>query len=353
LLKADKLGGAGRAIGRPRNSGAAVEDSHSRPAIEKVARRAGETIEDAYARQCAERAAQYDAGGAKCTTGFEIENHFVEMTGRVAAEPLAVPPPVRAFAEVAAPQAISTKPKFEEPSKIVDVSELKVDPHLAALVGGDDPAAERYRTLGVRLVSLAARRKLKTIVITSAVEGEGKTTVALNLAWVMAKRRERRVLLMDASAGHSSAARLLGVSPAFGWLDPASEESSLNNSIVRIDPNGIYLAPPRSMASGEVESHTASTVVEKLAGRFEDQFDLILIDAPALLESSDAQQLASIADGTVIVARAGRTHRDRVSDAINLIPEDRRLGLVLNDSEIEAESVQKRRGRLPGQKNRK
>jgi capsular exopolysaccharide synthesis family protein len=370
LLKADKLGNTNRPIGRPagqdaearRHGNAAIAE---RPAAQEFVRRADETIEEAYMRQCAERAAQFDQDGAEAAPAFEFGNFFSvreAMTGQPVVEPVPAPSPVAARGthtsasrhRVAASQpAAPAKPKFEEPREIADLKSLKIDDHLAALAGDDRLAAERYRTLAVRLANLATRRKLKTIVVTSAVAGEGKTTVAINLAWVFAQRDGRRVLLIDANLSHPSVARALSVAPTHGWLDVANEKSSLIDSIVRIDPNGLYVAPPRSMASDETDGAMASSHLEKLAALVEDQFDLIVIDAAPLLESADAQQLASIADGTVIVARAGHTHHASVSDAINFIPEDRRLGLVLNESEIDAGMAKSNRSRLFGRKNRK
>src|SRR5205085_5226826 len=118
----------------------------------------------------------------------------------------------------ASPRPCVPASPFEEPRQIVNVKSLKIAPHVAALAGGDALAAERYRTLAVRLSTLAARRKIKSVVVTSAYAGEGKSTVAANLAWTLARRGERRVLLLDASLNGASLNHLLGVQPARGWL---------------------------------------------------------------------------------------------------------------------------------------
>src|SRR5713226_1645168 len=110
-------------------------------------------------------------------------------------------------------------PAFEEPDEVVNVSELTVDPHLLALTCEDSLAAERFRTLAVRILNLAARRKLKTLLVTSAEAEEGKTMVATSVAWSLAKDPERRVLLIDASLTSSSVCRSLGLEAKRGWID--------------------------------------------------------------------------------------------------------------------------------------
>jgi protein-tyrosine kinase len=232
---------------------------------------------------------------------------------------------------------------FAEPTAIVTVNNLNVEPHLVAINGSDVLAAERYRTLAVRLLNMASQqnKKTKTLLITSAKPGEGKTTVATNLAWVMAKAGERRVLLIDAHVQNSSVCTLLNLKPQCGWLDVADGNSKFVDAAIRLDPNGLYVMSPRKLENGLTNTSTAdvltSSRAEKLFKELEPYFDFILIDAPTILDSADAQRIASIVDGTVMVTRAGRTNHTDVNDALKLIPKERRLGIVLNEARVEAE----------------
>ncbi len=249
----------------------------------------------------------------------------------------------------------ATAPQSDEPRRSVNLSKLDVEPHLATLTGGDVLARERYRTLAVRLINMAARRKLKTLLVTSAREGEGKTTVATSLAWVMAKPVERRVLLIDADLSHPSIARRLGVTSERGWLDLLEGRAELKDAALRIDPNGLYLLTPSSSFNGsasrdytemgraEIQERNlyadvlTSRRIEDLLEDFEQRFDFVIIDAPPILELADAQRLASVTDGTVLVTSAGYTHHSQVTDAIKFVPKDRRLGVVLNGAQVEDE----------------
>jgi capsular exopolysaccharide synthesis family protein len=239
--------------------------------------------------------------------------------------------------------AVPAPPAFTEPQRALSVLDLEVEPHLAAVAASDALAAERYRTLAVRILNLASRRKLKTMLVTSAQEGEGKSTVAANLAWVMAKKEERRVLLIDSDLRRPSIGRMLGIETENGWLDIIDAKAGLHEAAVRIDPNGLYVLTPRGTREAALQSdyHTGgsdaftSSRVEEMLRDLENFFDFIVIDSPPILEFADSQRLASILDGTMIVVRAGRTHHDAVMDALKLIPKERRLGVALNCSQIE------------------
>src|SRR6185369_9841795 len=206
---------------------------------------------------------------------------------------------------------------FEEPAEIHNIRSLEIAPHLVTLAGTDALAAERYRTLATKLISMADRSKLKTFLITSAEASEGKTTAAVNLAWSLAKRPERRVLLLDVNTSSSAMSQALGIAAK-------NNSAARNGQLMRLDPNGLYLlrqAAPSAGALAELKS----------------RFDIVVVDSQSILESADTQSLAASLDGTILVARAGRTNRRKVTAARKLVPKSKRLGLVLNEIDLNAE----------------
>lgn len=230
--------------------------------------------------------------------------------------------PVLRHAPVTAPPKphinVAPPPKiFEEPAEIHNISSLAIAPHLVTLAGTDALAAERYRTLATRLLSMAGRSRLKTFLITSAEPSEGKTTVAVNLAWSLAKRPERRVLLLDVNTDAYAMSHALGVAAK-------TSSGARNGRLMRLDPNGLYVLSQAAPSAG---------ALEQLASRF----DIVVVDSPSILDSPDAQNLAASLDGTVIVARAGRTDRRKITAARKLVPKSKRLGLVLNEIDLNAE----------------
>ena len=257
---------------------------------------------------------------------FGLRSMISESESNAAQE--IAPLPVRSLALVVKP------PVFEEPGEVINVSELTVDPHLPVLAGEDSLAAERFRTLAVRILNLAARRKLKTLLITSAEAGEGKTTVATSVAWSLAKHPERRVLLIDASLTSSSVCRSLGIEAKRGWIDLIDGSCEPKQAMLRLDPNGLYVLTPGPLA-GTVTEDAYAARLEDVIAKMASRFDVVVVDSPAILESPETQSLAGMLDGSVIVARAGHTHHSKVTAARKLVPKGRRLGVVLNESDID------------------
>jgi capsular exopolysaccharide synthesis family protein len=205
----------------------------------------------------------------------------------------------------------------------------------------DETATGPYRCLAVRVSNILAGRELKTIIVTSAREGEGKTTVAANLAASIAHLAKGRVLLIDGDLRRPRLGERLGILPRFGWGDLVEGLASPMNSIVRTEPGALHVLVnksicqlPQSSASQKLVDLLASPRPEELLEELKQQFEVIIVDCPCITEYAEAQKLALIADGTIMVVRAGKTHHSAVTDALKLVPKERRLGIVLNDSEV-------------------
>ena len=239
--------------------------------------------------------------------------------------------------------------------KTISLSPSRLDPALAVLTGNDPAANEKYQSLAVRLFNLTSRLGTRTIMVTSALEGEGKTTVAANIAALMAKSADRRVLLIDADSRRPSIARSLGIAPANGWAELAAGRCDPADAIYRLAQTGLYVcANAPGGVSGDRTRKPGANLEERLAVAgsagltsfkpeqlLEDlkrHFSLIIIDTPPILAFAEAQRVAAIADGSILVVRAASTNHSAVTDALKLIPKDRRLGVVLNQSTDEEES---------------
>jgi protein-tyrosine kinase len=338
LVKADRLTDAQRPIGRPESDTATRRrgDAATAPTPVPARRDSPAAPVSGYVNEHYIAPAE-EASGALSSDFDHLFALSESSAARRAVEPT-LPPGAESFPASPRPRVAASL--FEEPRQIVNAKDLTVAPHVAAIAGGDALAAERYRTLAVRLSTLAARRKIKSIVVTSADAGEGKSTVAASLAWTLARRGERRVLLLDANASKAAISDLLGVQPARGWLGLSDGSAELADAMLRIDPNGLYLMTARGVIeeadtdAGALDEALMSSRFEKLLAWLAMHFDLIVIDAPALCDCAEAQQMAAIADGCVLVARAGQTPHQRLSEATDLVPQERRLGVVLNECDV-------------------
>lgn len=329
LVRAEKVNPGDRPIGRPNRRDA-------------VHGRGTDASNGASAGASSAAGVQVTVGNIPNTEQPDARRSFgAAEAGRSAFEPR---PALarRAISEQSAPAAPVVA--FEEPTDVSSIRNHAVDPLFATLTREDALAVERYRTLAVKLLNLADRRKLKTVLITSAEAGEGKSTVAACAAWLLAKRPERRVLLVDANPAAPSIAGILGIDPKRGWLSLVDRSCEIKDSFVRLDPNGLYVMTPGATIAAQ-SADAMSSRLEEVIAELAPRFDLVIVDSPAILGSSETQRLAAVLDGSVIVARAGNTHHSKVTAARKLVPKERRLGVVLNESEAGAEIVPRKRGK--------
>jgi protein-tyrosine kinase len=174
------------------------------------------------------------------------------------------------------------------------------------------------------------------IMVTSSVTGEGKTYMAVNLALAVAQERDHTVLLVDCDVTKQGASRLLGVEkrrPDFTDL-LASETSSVADALLRTDVPGLVLLPagrPHEFITEMIASQRMARLVKELGSRYSDR--LLIFDAPPLLATPETQVLAGLVGQVVFVIEAGKTPHSIVEEALQMIPKEKAIGLVLNKSE--------------------
>jgi capsular exopolysaccharide synthesis family protein len=174
----------------------------------------------------------------------------------------------------------------------------------------------------------------RTIVVTSAAAGEGKTTVAANLA-ISLTEVDRRVLLIDADLRRPRLHRVFGIDNRLGLSDLLNEsgvQARLDQALVPVEGvAGLWLLPSGVSAyGGPGLLHSAQA--RELLNRLGERFDRVVIDAPPAAAVSDARALARWADGALLVARAASVDLREVADTVTLLRADGAviLGAVLN-----------------------
>jgi capsular exopolysaccharide synthesis family protein len=174
--------------------------------------------------------------------------------------------------------------------------------------------------------------KIKTILITSALPHDGKSTVTLNLATALAEKGKRNVLLVGADLHRATLSEQLGIPRRPGLAECLEEGLQPLSVIRRVEPLAWYLLPAGSAQTNPTELVQNGTVAETLKD-LSRYFDWILIDSPPLTPLADALALNQLTDATLLVARAGRTPVQEVEKAVGLIGRKRLLGIVLNGVE--------------------
>jgi receptor protein-tyrosine kinase len=203
----------------------------------------------------------------------------------------------------------------------------------AHLINPDSPAempGEEFRSLRTRLNHLQTLQKLQTVVITSASPAEGKTFTALNLALTQAQLSENPVLMADLDLRRPSVHRLMQIDRGLGFSDYVQGNAPLESCLRRIRGTSLYVMTAGSPVKNPLEvlgnRETRITIEE----RFPRLFKWSILDSPPLLFSADANLLATLADGTIIVVRVGATTYDNIVRAMQTLCENNVLGIVVN-----------------------
>lgn len=198
--------------------------------------------------------------------------------------------------------------------------------------------AESFRLVLTSLTLMAQRGKPRNVVvITSSVPGEGKTTVAANVGRVMAESG-KKVLVVDADLRRPRLHETFGVANEFGFgdlitnLGPVPQEL-LAKALRQTEYEGLWVMPGGD-ASDKVVNHLfGGAEIPFLLEQLRNQFDTILIDTPPMLHFSEARLMGRLADGVILVVRAGSTDRETALAARQRLSEDgiSLIGVILND----------------------
>lgn len=174
----------------------------------------------------------------------------------------------------------------------------------------------------------------RVIMVAGALPGDGKTFTSVNLALSLARERDLSVLLVDADVGKRDLSRLFGLEGARGLIDAlAQTELDVNSLVVGTDVPGLSILPAGQQRDGLTELLASGRMAEICAALVaRSARDIVLLDSPPLLASSESRPLLDHAGQILMVVRAGQTPRRAVASALELIPGERSANLILNRS---------------------
>jgi capsular exopolysaccharide synthesis family protein len=194
---------------------------------------------------------------------------------------------------------------------------------------GRSARAEALRQLRTNLQYMNVDRPIKTLVVTSAVAGEGKSSTACGLAMLLAEAGYR-VLIVDADLRAPRIADYLGLPGDVGLTTVLANQAPVGDAIQQygdhlwVLPSGVLPANPSELL--------CSQQMTDLLRELREQFDTVIVDCPALLPVTDAAVVAAMADGALVLARSRRTTSAQVTAAVKALHsvDARLLGCVLN-----------------------
>jgi protein-tyrosine kinase len=195
----------------------------------------------------------------------------------------------------------------------------------------DSPEMESYRVLRTRIIKRIQERGGTTVMVTSALPGEGKTLTAVNLAFAFARDFNNTVLLVDCDLRRQQIQQMLGYDSDKGIIDHLLRDVPMQELIVwpGIEKLTVISGGGTIQESSELlGSPRMQALVMSMRDRYLDRY--VLFDAPPVLSAADTLALAPFMDHILLVVQAGKTSMSDVNRALQLLPKDKVLGIALN-----------------------
>jgi capsular exopolysaccharide synthesis family protein len=189
---------------------------------------------------------------------------------------------------------------------------------------------EAVRTIRNTILLSDFEGRLRSIVLTSAAPGEGKTTISCHLAIANADRG-KKTLIVDGDLRRPSVHAEFGLTPREGLSNVLTGELPWQDVVLPVEGK-----PNLSVLPAGLGSHRAADLIgprlATLLDEFAKEYDLVILDSPPLLGFAECLQIATAADGVLIISKAGETRRRAVAEAISVLNRLRAniIGVVLN-----------------------
>lgn len=234
-----------------------------------------------------------------------------------------------------------------QPWPVVDISadygrpsawdEAAIDHSLVTLMDPHSPEAEQFKILRTNILFPLAGSAPRSILVTSAAPGEGKTFSAANLAISIALNINRHVLLIDADMRKPQLHKRFGFGTVPGLSEYLSEGRPLPSLLLKTKVDKLTLlpsGPPPDNPSELIGAERMSSLIAEVSNRYPDR--IVLIDAPPPALAAETGVLARQVDGILVVVRYGKTRRDDLADLVARLGEKKILGSVVNFIETAA-----------------
>jgi len=221
----------------------------------------------------------------------------------------------------------------ESRTRYVDLSESVLESNRIVARNGLDPTADTFRILRTKVLQALERNNFKSVGVTSANYGDGKTTIAVNLALSLALGVKQTVCLVDLDLRNPAIHRYLGIGTSVGLGDYLLHDMPLADCLVRPSFDRLVVLP--SSRALENSSETLATpkmavLAHELQTRYDDR--LVVYDLPPVLPQDDVIAFLPNLDAVIVVVREGVTSVDDLRRCLHALGDTPLIGTVLNGS---------------------
>jgi protein-tyrosine kinase len=223
----------------------------------------------------------------------------------------------------------------------INREQLRIEGMLPA-VSQERELSNQFRAIKRPLVDFATQpptegnTSRRTLMVASALPGDGKTFTSLNLALSLALEKDLHVLLVDADVPKPHLTTTFGLTRSMGLLDAVTDGARrIQDLIVPTDIPHLDFLPAGTLRENATEllaSARMDEVVERLAAIYEH--GIVVFDSPPILLTNESRALAALLGQIVLVIRAGQTPQQAVRDAIQIVGAERNISLILNQADL-------------------
>lgn len=222
-------------------------------------------------------------------------------------------------------------PVFKPDSNMLDKHRILHD-------ASEGEVLQPFKVLRTRLSQLMQDNDWTTIAVMSPAKDDGKTTVAINLSISIAHGMHSSAVLLDLDLINPSIHTYFGYEPTHGLDDYYLGKTNLRDVLISPGLDNLLLAPTKNQLTNSSE-YLASTRSNALISDIQqiNQNSKIIIDLPPLLSSDDAIAFIPYIDAVLLVVREGKTKKEDIQQAIELLGNTKLAGVVLNDAQGSSE----------------
>jgi len=233
--------------------------------------------------------------------------------------------------------------ELKEESPKIAPGDVVFDSRLVSFFAPSSMASEQFRRLRSYIVKPGMENSPKTILVTSAMAGEGKSLISINLAITIATELHSHALIVDCDLRNPTLSRWFGFHEMKGLSDYLTGDASLQDLLVKTSVDKLSILPGGAFQDNPVEligSNKMKSLVADLKARYADRY--IILDSSPLLATTEPSVLNDMVDGILFVIKSGVTPRESIQQALKLLDKKKIIGAVLNNMEFKTEAMIRR-----------